>query len=109
MATPPPWYDLCLYVYRNAVKDSKKGLSRAALTAAATGKTGQTAHNVGKLLFEAGEAISQSTVDGRLLPPDRNLTQHLAAINALPEASKRVSRVFWRPWAVVYCRWRWSW
>ena len=87
VATPPPWYDLCLYVYRNAVKDSKKGLSRTALTAAATGKTGQTAKNVSNQLFEAGEAL-QST-DVGTLPPDRNLTLHVAAINALPEVSKR--------------------
>lgn len=86
VATPPPWYDLCLYVRRNAVKDSKKGLSRTALTAAATGKADKTARNVGNLLFDAGEVLAQCPADGTLLPTDRNLTQHLAAIHALPES-----------------------
>lgn len=89
VATPPPWYDLCLYVYRNAVKSSKTGLSRTALTAAATGKTGKVAENWAKFLYEAGALIEQSHIDVGLLPADRNLTQHSAVINALPEASKR--------------------
>lgn len=83
VATPPPWFDLCLYVYRNAVKDSKKGLSRTALTAAATGKTGNAAELEGRRMASAGEVLAQSVhVDG--LQPDSNLTRHLATISALP-------------------------
>lgn len=88
-AKPPPWYDTCLYVYRNATKASKKGLSRAALTAAATQKTGDSAKTMGRYLSEAGEALEQSEIDFTLLDHERNLTLHCAAINALPSASKR--------------------
>lgn len=84
VATPPPWFDLCLYVYRNAVKSSKTGLSRTALTMAATGRTGQVAMNLARTLGDAGSIIEQSNIDVRLLPADRNLTQHCAAISALP-------------------------
>ena len=84
VATPPPWYDLCLYVYRNAVKDSKKGLSRTALTAAATGKTGNSATTTAGFLYQSGGVIEQCQIDLTLLSPDRNLTQHCAAISALP-------------------------
>jgi site-specific DNA-methyltransferase (adenine-specific) len=84
VATPPPWFDLCLYVYRNAVKSSKTGLSRAALTAAATGKTGGYADKLSFLLSGAGQVIEQSYLEVSLLPADRNLTQHCAAIAALP-------------------------
>lgn len=84
VATPPPWFDLCLYVYRNAVKSSKTGLSKTALTMAATGKTGTVAKNLASALEDAGMAIEQSHIDVTLLPQDRNLTQHCAAIAALP-------------------------
>ena len=84
VATPPPWFDLCLYVYRNAVKSSKTGLSKTALTMAATGKTGTVAKNLASALEDAGMAIEQSHIDVTLLPADRNLTQHCAAISALP-------------------------
>ena len=84
VATPPPWFDLCLYVYRNAVKSSKTGLSRTALTAAATGKTGQSGKDLAKILADAGEVIEQSSVDTTLLPADKNLTKHASEIKLLP-------------------------
>ena len=84
VATPPPWFDLCLYVYRNAVKSSKTGLSRTALTAAATGKTGQSGKDLAKILADAGEVVEQSSVDTTLLPADKNLTKHISEIKPLP-------------------------
>lgn len=84
VATPPPWFDLCLYVYRNAVKDSKKGLSRTALTAAATGRTGKAAIDMARALGDAGGVLEQCRDVSTLLDPDRNLTHHCAAISALP-------------------------
>ncbi len=84
VATPPPWYDLCLYVYRNAVKDSKKGLSAADLTKAATGKDGQVAWNLAGMLRAAGEVLSQTNFEVSLLDPAVNLTRHVASIKALP-------------------------
>lgn len=84
VATPPPWYDLCLYVYRNAVKDSKKGLSRTALTAAATGKTGTYLRETAQFLSDAGEVLEQCGFEHTLLKPETNLTRHCAAISALP-------------------------
>jgi hypothetical protein len=80
----PPWFDLCLYVYRNAVKSSKTGLSRTALTEAATGKTGDSAKMTAKFLHEAGEVIEQSKHVFTLLTAEVNLTRHCAAISALP-------------------------
>ena len=84
VATPPPWFDLCLYVYRNAVKDSKKGLSRTALTAAATGKTGNSAEVLAGRYFKAGQVLAQSELELSLLDSDATQTAHLAAISALP-------------------------
>lgn len=75
VATPPPWFDLCLYVYRNAVKSSKTGLSKASLTTAATGKTGNSAKTTATFLYQSGEVIEQSKIDFTLLTSDRNLTQ----------------------------------
>ena len=54
---PLPWYSIGLYVFQNAVKDSKKGLSRTALIAAATGKTGNAAEVDGRAKGASGEVI----------------------------------------------------
>lgn len=83
VATPPPWYDLCLYVHRNAVADSKKGLSRTMLAEAATGKSGNAAAMEGHRLAAAGSVLAQSFHVERLLV-EVNLTRHLATIAPLP-------------------------
>ena len=51
---------------------------------AATGKTGDSAKKTAQFLHEAGSVVKQSEIDFTLLDPDRNLTQHCAAISALP-------------------------
>ena len=85
---PLPWYSICLYVFQNAVKDSKKGLSRTALIAAATGKSGHNATVDGKEKGDAGEVIvylkSQCQLELTLLDTDTNRTKHLCEINAAP-------------------------
>ena len=51
---------------------------------AATGKTGNSAKTTATFLYQSGDVIEQSKIDFTLLPSDKNLTQHCAAISALP-------------------------
>lgn len=85
---PLPWYSICLYVYLNAVKDSKQGLSRTRLVMAATGKEGNAASIDAKRLGDAGEVIAflmeQSFHVERLLDPETNRTRHLVEIHQAP-------------------------
>ncbi len=85
---PLPWYSICLYVFQNAVKDSKKGLSRTALVMAATGK-GEGAANIdGIRSANAGEVVAylieQSYDIARLLDTETNRRYHLCEIKAAP-------------------------
>lgn len=87
---PLPWYSICLYVFHNSVKDSKKGLSRTQLVIAATGKGEGAAKNDGMRKGDAGEVLQhlineQSPIVGRLLDPDTNRTLHLTEIHAAPK------------------------
>jgi len=86
---PLPWYSICLYVARNAVKDSKKGLSRTQLVKAATGKDGNAAAVDGNEKGSAGEVLiylqDQSELELTLLDPDKNRSKHLAEVHAAPQ------------------------
>lgn len=88
---PLPWYSVCLYVFQNAVKDSKKGLSRTALVMAATGKGEGTAAMDGKRRGDAGEIVNalilQSNDVVRLLDPEVNRTYHLCEIKQAPAST----------------------
>ena len=53
----PAWFDVCLYVARNAVKYSKDGLTRADLANAVTGKDGKAAKDDAGRLGDAGEVL----------------------------------------------------
>lgn len=83
---PLPWYSTCLYVFQNAIKDSKKGLNRTQLVMAATGKEGQAAKNEAQRFSDAGEVVAslieQSTHVATLLDPDINRRRHLCEIHA---------------------------
>lgn len=85
---PLPWYSICLYVFQNAVKDSKTGLSRTRLVMAATGKEAGTAAMDGKRRGDAGEVIDSLLKESndivRLLDPDKNRTYHLVEIHQAP-------------------------
>jgi len=88
LADPFAWYSICLYVFQNAVKDSKKGLSRTALVMAATGKGENAANQDGIRRGGSGEVIvyliEQSYINERLLDPETNRTLHLCEIKAAP-------------------------
>jgi hypothetical protein len=76
----------------NAVKDSKKGLSRTALVMAATGKEGGTAKIEAKRFADAGEVLAhlieeQSYNDVTLLDTDNNRRLHLCEIKQAPQAN----------------------
>lgn len=83
----PAWFDLCLYVAKNAVKDSKLGLSRSMLVQAATGKEGKAARNDANRLGNAGDVLEQCPNVGTLLDQDANLTNQLANIARLPSCA----------------------
>lgn len=102
---PLPWYSICLYVFQNAVKDSKKGLSRTQLVMAATGKEGKAAEHDAKRAGDAGEVIAhlleQSPNDGGLLDPDSNRRLHLCEI-------KQCSPEHWPMLAELLVEHEWS-
>lgn len=83
----PAWFDLCLYVARNAVKGSKLGLSRDMLVQAATGKEGRAASSDASRLGNAGDVLEQIPNVAHLLDQDRNLTNQLANIARLPSCA----------------------
>lgn len=103
---PLPWYAICLYVFQNAVKDSKQGLSRTRLVTAATGKDGQAARHDALRLGDAGEVIAylieaQCSLVGTLLDPDKTRTRHLVEI-------KQASRELWPMLAGLLVEHEWS-
>jgi site-specific DNA-methyltransferase (adenine-specific) len=80
----PAWFDVCLYVARNAVKYSKDGLTRADLANAVTGKDGKAAKNDAGRLGDAGEVLENVPHVANIFNREENKTRQLSEIHKLP-------------------------
>lgn len=94
LADPFNWAEQAIYIAKNAIKDSKVGLSRVRLVQACTGKTGDAAEKAATYQGRSGEIINQlideqSSHLGGLLNSRKDLTRHLYEVSALPDYADR--------------------
>lgn len=94
LGDPFSWAERCIYIAENAIRDSKRGLSRVRLVQACTGRTGNTAEDAAKRWGQSGELIKQMMTEQSvhlygLLNSAKDLSRHLYEICALTDYADR--------------------
>lgn len=112
LGDPFNWAEQAIYIAQNAIKDSKKGLSRVRLVQACTGKTGDVAVLAATMQGQVGELlirlIEEQSVDlYGLLNSPKDKTRHLYEICRLKNHEDRkraVGRLIDESLTIDQCR-----